>query len=324
MSGVKTTIYGATGSLGGFLSTRLGNISSDIIYPIRNRFWWDDGLKDLRCHGSTGMSYISHDTQFDDFRNLERVNRHADVIINMIGPSRYYNFKLETYKEVNMNIPRNIARSARLMGTKKLIHFSACGADPKSPSMDLQTKFYGEEMVRDEFPDAIIIRPTTILSRKDYYMQYIYRMIDYWTSFIPVFNDCSALRQPISVEDFMEAIVSVIKMDNINGKTFEIGGPFVYTHKEIMEMMMTALDRPVRLAHINPKWALKVSEFIGFRYYNREDIIKSGIDSIVKQENGEYSIEDLFVQPGSIAPYIKTFCFKNKDPVALLKEETEH
>jgi nucleoside-diphosphate-sugar epimerase len=285
--------------------------------------WWDDSVKDLRCHGSTGMTHIQHQTRFDDIRNLNRCNRHADVVINMLGPSRYHTHMISEFKSVNIEYARNIARSARLSGVKKLIHFSACGVSEKSESLDFRTKFIAEEVVRDEFPDAIIIRPTIVLSRKDYYMYYFQNLINYWTSFIPVFDDCSALKQPIIVDDFVEAIVNAIKLDGLEGQTFEIGGPHQYTQLEIIEMMMTGLQRKVTVAHINRKLAMTVSKYWGFNMFNREDIIKSQFDIIVKQENGEKNIHDLFVQPGSIVPFINSYCHVFKDPIALTKEQYE-
>ena len=284
---------------------------------------FEDGLKDLKCHGSTGMTYLALNTNLNDLKNLHRVNRHSDTIINMLGPSRFMLRKYEDYKLINMDIPQKIAKSARITGAKKLIHFSATGASPTSDSVDFKTKFYGEQLVRDEFPDAIIIRPTIVLSRRDHYLKYFANMMDHWHSFVPVYDDCLALKQPIVINDFVEAIVNAIKLDNIQGKTFEIGGPFQYTQKEILEIMMNAFQRDIRLFKFNKKIAMKVGGMIGSRHLNREDVIKSGIDQIVRQENGEGNIHDLFVQPASIAPFIRMYFDKFKDLPVLPKFEIE-
>lgn len=316
-------MYGATGSIGGYLSSRLGDISSDLTYPLRTRFLFEDGIKDLRCHGSTGMTYLALNTNLNDLKNLNRVNRHSDTIINMLGPSRFMLRKYDDYKLINMDIPQKIAKSARLTGAKKLIHFSAVGANATSDSLDFKTKFYGEQLVRDEFPDAIIIRPTIVLSRKDYYLKYFADMMDHWHSFIPVFDDCKAMKQPIVINDFVEAVVNAIKLDNIEGQTFEIGGPFQYTQKEILDIISNSFQRRMNLYKFNKKLAMKVGGMFGTSYLNREDVIKSGIDQVVRQQNGEGNIHDLFVQPASITPFIKMYFHRIKDLPAITKFEHE-
>jgi len=45
-----------------------------------------------------------------------------------------------------------------------LIHFSGCGASPDAISRRLRTKWLGEQEVHKNFPEATIIRPTTMFS----------------------------------------------------------------------------------------------------------------------------------------------------------------
>jgi NADH dehydrogenase (ubiquinone) 1 alpha subcomplex subunit 9 len=45
----------------------------------------------------------------------------------------------------------------------RLIHFSACGASPDGISRRLRTKWQGEQEVLKYYPEASIIRPTSII-----------------------------------------------------------------------------------------------------------------------------------------------------------------
>ena len=60
--------------------------------------------------------------------------------------------------DVNIDGARNIARAAKEAGMEKFVHVSALGADPSSPSEYLRTKGVGEEAVKEEFPEAVIVR----------------------------------------------------------------------------------------------------------------------------------------------------------------------
>lgn len=316
-------MYGGTGNIGAFLSSRLGIIASDLTYPVRDRFLFDDSLKDLRVHGSTGMVYVAHHTDFHDPNNLDRVNRHSDLVINLLGPRAWGSTNYEHFKEINMDIPRKIARSARRTGIKKFIHLSAVGADKHSDSLDFKTKAFGEELIRDEFPEAIILRPTIVISRKDYFLRYWGDQMNNFRYFLPVYDKCTALKQPLIIDDFCEAIVNAIKLENIQGRTFEIGGPFQYTQKELIEIMMNAMNRNIKLYRFNKERAKWLAGMIPFDKFNREDIIKSGIDLTVRQENGEGNIHDLFVQPACVAPFIRAHFEKDKELPAFTKEQNE-
>lgn len=48
-----------------------------------------------------------------------------------------------------------------------MIHFSACGADPDAISRRLRTKWQGEQEVMKYFPEATIVRPTTMISNSN-------------------------------------------------------------------------------------------------------------------------------------------------------------
>ena len=162
-----------------------------------------------------------------------------------------------------------------------------------------------------------------MLSRRDYFIQHYMHLIKYWGTFVPVFDDCTALKQPISLDDLIECIFNAMQLEGIEGKTFECAGPFVYQHKELIEIIKTALDRPIKIAYVNRELALQVSKVFGWRYFNREDIIKSSLDLVATQQNGEGNCSDLFVQPASVAPYINNILYTRRDRNAMTKVERE-
>jgi NADH dehydrogenase (ubiquinone) 1 alpha subcomplex subunit 9 len=72
-----------------------------------------------------------------------------------------------------------IAKCARESGVKTLLHMSALNASEnpqkiylKNGSQFLISKARGEEAVREEFPDAIIFRPSDIFGGYDKFVTY--------------------------------------------------------------------------------------------------------------------------------------------------------
>lgn len=119
-------------------------------------------MKELKLCANLGQSWIVRNMNFNDFKMVQRVMSNSNVVVNMCGPRRKIKHKKD-FEEVNINVARKVARAARLNPeVLRLIHFSAVGASPDSPSLDLQTKYWGEQAVLEEFPNATIIRPTTV------------------------------------------------------------------------------------------------------------------------------------------------------------------
>jgi NADH dehydrogenase (ubiquinone) 1 alpha subcomplex subunit 9 len=94
--------------------------------------------------------------------------QYSDIVVNMIGkyyetkhlvPTRRANGQLSNvnydFHEVNVEIPRRLARLAKQAGVKSFVHISALSADANSNSIYSRTKAEGEIAVREEFPEAV-------------------------------------------------------------------------------------------------------------------------------------------------------------------------
>ena len=77
---------------------------------------------------------------FKDQGMIDRMIRNSNVVVNLVGPRAKLK-KKEDFEWVNIEIPERIAHSCRKQGIHRLIHFSAAGAAPDSPSLDFQTKY---------------------------------------------------------------------------------------------------------------------------------------------------------------------------------------
>jgi NADH dehydrogenase (ubiquinone) 1 alpha subcomplex subunit 9 len=77
---------------------------------------------------------------------------------------------------------------------------SAVGADPYSPSTRLNTKWLGEQEVKNAYPDATIIRPCHIFGDYDNFVNR-WTKFNYFFEFMPIINEGTELRQPIHYVD---------------------------------------------------------------------------------------------------------------------------
>jgi uncharacterized protein YbjT (DUF2867 family) len=132
---------------------------------------------------------------------------------------------------VHVEGARNIAEASRKHGAASLVHISAIGADPASPSNYGRTKGEGEAAVRKAFKTATIIRPSLVFGAEDQLTNRFATMAQ-----LPVLPAIAAQRrfQPVFVSDLAQAIVAAaLDPEKHGGKLAEIGGPQVLTMVEL-------------------------------------------------------------------------------------------
>ena len=84
----------------------------------------------------------------------------ADIVINLVGI--LFEKGKQKFSAVQTVGAKNVAEAARAAGAQRLVHMSAIGADPDSPSAYARSKAQGEAEVLKAFPDAVIIRPSIV------------------------------------------------------------------------------------------------------------------------------------------------------------------
>jgi len=322
ISGIRATIFGATGFMGPFIGSVLGYISSDVVFPHCHRYPYDDEVKELKLCANLGQSFIIKHMNFDDLKMIDRVIANSNVVINLVGPRKNIR-KMKDYEYANVEIPKRIAAAcAKNPNIQRFIHFSAAGAATDSPSMDLSTKFHGEEAVRDAFPEATIFRPTTVYGFNDYFVRLILTQRDFLYNMNVVTDDCSAKRQPVYVQDVAFAVLNALKMHETRGKTFELGGPHTYSMLEIYEIVYNILGREIKLAYVPHELATSVAQYIkNWDFFNLDMMVKNKIDITVAP--GANTISDLMVQPISFPQAVEKYLNDHKLRSPGRKDEME-
>jgi uncharacterized protein YbjT (DUF2867 family) len=170
-----------------------------------------------------------------DITNREAVRealRGATAAVNLCGLFG------KAVRATHVDGARNIADAARDAGLNALVHISAIGVSPESPSAYAKTKAEGEVAVREAFPGATIIRPSLVFGPEDDFTNRFAAMAG--LPFLPVIAGQRNF-QPVYVRDLGQAIATAaLDPEDVSGKTYEIGGPQVLSmvelHKAILEI----------------------------------------------------------------------------------------
>jgi uncharacterized protein YbjT (DUF2867 family) len=165
-----------------------------------------------------------------DARSVGRAVDGATAVVNLVGA---FGRKM---RAVHFDGARNVAEAARDGRTGALVHISAIGADPQSPSNYGRTKGEGEVAVRKAFPTATVIRPSLVFGPEDNLTNRFAAMAR--LPFLPVIA-CQRSFQPVYVRDLGQAIAkAALEPLAYAGKTYEIGGPQVMNMVELHQAIL--------------------------------------------------------------------------------------
>lgn len=245
-NGITATVFGASGFVARNLIARLGKIGSQIVLAYRGSLY---EVEKNRVAADLGHMYYSHFFLKDE-KSIHEALRYSNVVINLIGKeSETRNF---SFDEVHVEGARRLARIAREAGVRKFIHFSSLNANPnptpiclKNGSQFLRSKYYGELAVREEFPDAVIIRPADIIGEQD-------RFLNHYTSFqrglfsrkMPLWDYYDGVeKQPIFVRNVVDGVEKAIFDGSANGEIIQAVGPHRYKFEDLIEYIRACSGR---------------------------------------------------------------------------------
>lgn len=237
-SGVAATVFGATGFLGRYVVNRLGRVGSQIVVPHRCDQY---DVMYLRPMGDLGqIMFMEWDPR--NKASIQQALQHSNVVVNLVG--REWETSNYSFEDVFVSIPQQIARAAREAGVNKLIHLSHLNADIRSSSKYLRNKAVGEAAVREEFPDAIILKPSEMFGREDRFFNH-FANLRWFGSAVPLISmGKKTVKQPVHVVDVAKAIVNAIKDPDANGKTYALVGPHRYLLHDLVEYIYAVAHRP--------------------------------------------------------------------------------
>lgn len=229
------TIFGASGFLGRHIVRQLAKTGATIRVPTRD----PDKALILKPMGDVGQIVPFRASVRSD-ASVDQAIGASDVVINLIGI--LYEKGRDTFQALHVEAPARIARLAREHGAKKFIHVSAIGADANSKSAYARSKAAGEQAVHTFFPDATIFRPSIVFGPEDSFFNRFARLSSVAPA-LPLIGGGLTKFQPVYVGDVAEAVKAALGNPDAVGETYELGGPSVYSFKELMELMLKETGR---------------------------------------------------------------------------------
>jgi len=238
----RTAVLGGSGFIGRYVVKRLATRGEVIAIGCRNA----EAAKFLKPLGDVGQ-IVPLNVGIGDETLLPAFLAGNDALVNCVGILREGG--AQTFELVHHTGPARLARFAREAGVDRFVHISAIGADPRSSSAYARTKAAGEQAVRDAFPTVTILRPSVVFGPEDQFFNRFAAMATI-SPVLPLIGGGETRFQPVYVSDVADAVVACIEDPATAGRVYELGGPKIYTFREVLELVLSEIRRKRRFVDL--------------------------------------------------------------------------
>lgn len=233
------TVFGGTGFIGRAVVKRLAQ--RGFIVRVVSR----DPVKARRLAPLGGVGQIvpfPADTGSDEA--VRGALAGAEVAVSLIGI--LYERRSGDFDRLQGEVPGRIGRIASGAGVARLVHVSSIGADAGSPSAYARSKAAGEAALTAAFPAATILRPSIVFGPDDAFFNRFAGMAAMTPFVFPVVSGDTRF-QPVHVADVADAVMAALERDDTAGRVYELGGPRVWTMRELMRFILDTTGRARRM-----------------------------------------------------------------------------
>ena len=229
------TVFGGSGFIGRHLIGRLARQGWIVRVAVR-RPSRADFLKPM---GDVGQITPIR-APIQDRIAVEAAVAGADAAINLVGI--LYQRGPQTFAAVHDRGAQTVAAAAAAAGVGRLVQVSALGADRHGTADYARSKGAGEDAVRTAYPGAVILRPSVAFGPEDDFFNR-FAAIARISPVLPLIGGGGTRFQPVYVGDVADAITKTVVDPDCAGRTYELGGPRVYSFKELMELLLRQIHR---------------------------------------------------------------------------------
>jgi uncharacterized protein YbjT (DUF2867 family) len=165
--------------------------------------------------------------------------RGADAAINLVGI--LFERGRQRFDTVQGQGAEAVAQAASQFAAH-LVHVSAIGADEASSSLYARSKAFGERAVLAAMPSATIFRPSILFGPDDDFFNR-FGSLARFSPFLPLVGGGHTRYQPVFAGDVAEAIALAVDGVTRPGTIYELGGPEIFSFRQLMEYVLKTIER---------------------------------------------------------------------------------
>jgi NADH dehydrogenase len=236
MRGELVTVFGGSGFIGRYVVRRLAREGWQVRVAVRRP---DEALF-CKTAGHVGQ-VVPVAANLRDPASVRAAVAGAAAVVNLVGI--LFQAGPQRFDTVQAKGAANVANAAAAAGVRALAHVSAIGADAQSAAGYARSKAAGEAAVLKAFPGATILRPSIVFGPEDDFFNRFAKMA-LASPMLPLVGGGTTRFQPVYVLDVAEAVARAVEQPQAHaGKTYELGGPRIYSFRELLQLMLAEIGR---------------------------------------------------------------------------------
>ncbi len=297
----QVTVFGGSGFVGRAIVRALAPLG----YQIRVACRRVELAESIRTAGDVGQ-IVAVRTNLRMPASVASAVAGSQAVINAAGIP--FQRGRQRYHAVHVEGARAIAEAARAAGASRLVHVSGLGADERSTRNPLiKSKVDAEDAIIAGFETATILRPSVVFGADDAVFN---RMAKIAASapFLPVIGSGTAKVQPVYAGDVGAAAAAVLARPDTARAVFELGGPRVYTYRELAALVLREIDRDKPIVGV-PAGLMRLAgwfaEFAPVPPFSRDQVDLLLSDNVVR--GGAKTLADLGIVPTAAESILPTY-----------------
>lgn len=293
------TVFGGSGFIGRYIVKRLAHKGFVVRVAVRD----PEAALFLKTAGAVGQ-IVPLFASVENEATVRRATEGASIVINLVGILA--EARAGEFDRVHAEGAGRVARLAAASGVTHLLHMSAIGADPASPSHYGTSKAAGEQAVRAAFPRATIFRPSIVFGPEDRFFNR-FAAIARLSPLMPAISGETKL-QPVYVGDVADAVMAALGRSDAAGTTYALGGPRVWTFRELLEYVLQQTGRNRRLIDVPMGLArlqARLLEFVPGKPLTRDQLLMLSRDNVASGDLP--GLTDLGVVPTPVELVVPTY-----------------
>jgi NADH dehydrogenase len=292
-------VFGGSGFIGRYVVRELARAGHTVRVAVTD----PGGARFLQTQGKVGQ-IVPLAAGVTDEDAVARAVVGADLVVNLVGI--LFERRAGDFQRLQAEGAGRVARVSAAQGVERLVHVSAIGADPASPSAYGRTKAEGEAAVRAAFPSATILRPSIVFGPEDGFFNR-FAGLTRVLPFMPVIAGDTRF-QPVYVGDVADAVLAAAERDDAPGRTYDLAGPRTATFRELLRYILETtghrrplVDIPMGLARLQAR----LGEFLPTPPLTRDQLLMLQRDNV--QASGALGLADLGIQPKALEAVVPTY-----------------
>ena len=245
-------IFGSSGQIGKSLIRKFTKNNYRVIAVTRNIH--QKGYQ-IKTQSNYGYLELEEMKIFNE-EAVSNLMKKSSICINLIGI--LFEKKKKQFDLIHSDLPSLLSKLALKNSLKQFIHLSALGIESAIDSNYAKSKINGEEKVRKNFPNSVILKPSIVYSVDDNFTTNFMKLFNI-LPVMPLYYEGKTKFTPIHVSDIVNIIFEIVQK-KIIGETIECVGPEVLTFREILLKILKSINKkrllfslPLPIAKLNAK-----------------------------------------------------------------------